>query len=132
MSAPQPVVYDSGALVAAERDDPKFRALHSRFLEQERLLVVPAPVLTQVWRGGARQARLAWTLRPCVVEPTSDKVARVAGVLLGKTRTADAVDGIVAAEALRRDALILTSDPDDLVLLWNAAETGKPPPILVV
>jgi predicted nuclease of predicted toxin-antitoxin system len=93
---------------------------------------VPAPVLTQVWRGGARQALLARILQSCKVEPTTEQVARYGGVLLAKTRTSDAVDAIVVACALPRDALIVTSDPDDLSLLWRAAETGKRPKILAV
>ncbi len=126
------VVYDSGALIAAERDTPRFRGAHRRFLGRERQILVPTPVLTQVWRGGPRQARLAWTLRGCEITPAGEADARAAGVLLGKSRTADAVDAIVVATALRRNAVIVTSDPDDIDLLWRSAETGTPPLIFVV
>jgi hypothetical protein len=126
------VVYDAGALLAAEANDRRFRLAHRQMLDEARRIIVPAPVLTQVWRGGARQALLARVLRSCKVEPTTEQVARHGGVLLGKTRTSDAVDAIVVASALPRDALIVTSDPDDLSLLWLAAETGKRPKILVV
>jgi hypothetical protein len=126
------VVYDAGALLAAEANDRRFRLAHRQMLDEARRIIVPAPVLTQVWRGGARQALLARVLRSCKVEPTTEQVARYGGVLLGKTRTSGAVDAIVVASALPRDALIVTSDPDDLSLLWLAAETGKRPKILVV
>jgi len=126
------VVYDAGALVAAEANDRRFRIAHQQMLNEARRIIVPAPVLTQVWRGGARQAMLTRILRSCVVEPTDERVARAGGVLLAKSRTSDAVDAIVVATALPRDALIVTSDPDDLSLLWHAAETGKRPKILVV
>lgn len=132
MPSPASVVYDSGALIAAERDDPRFRALHTRFVQQERCILVPAPVLTQAWQAGGRQARLSWTLRPCVVHPTTEDLAKDAGALLGKSRTSDAVDAIVVASALPRNALIVTSDPDDIELLWRAAENGKPPRILAI
>lgn len=132
MAAPVPVVYDAGALVAAERDDPHFRALHTRFVRQDRRILVPAPVLAQVWRAGARQVRLVWTLRGCVVEPTTEELARSAGALLGRSKTTDAVDAIVVASAVPRRALIVTGDPDDLDLLWGAAEVGGPAPILAV
>jgi PIN domain len=126
------VVYDAGALLAAEANDRRFRIAHRQMLDEARHIIVPAPVLTQVWRGGARQALLARVLRSCKVEPTTEQVARYGGVLLAKTRTSDAVDAIVVASALPRDALIVTSDPDDLSLLWRAAETGKRPKILAV
>lgn len=126
------VVYDSGALIAAERDLPRFRVVHRRFLARERLIAVPSPVLTQVWRGGARQARLAWTVRGCEVLPTSEADARAAGVLLGRSKTADAVDAIVVATAIRLRAVVVTSDPDDIDLLWRSAETGDPPLLFVV
>ena len=126
------VVYDTGALLAAERDDRRFRLAHRRFLDQQRQIIVPAPVLTQAWRGGGRQALLSRILRSCVVEPTTESLARYAGLLLGQSKTSDAVDAIVVASALPRDGLIVTSDPNDLSLLWNSAETGKLPSILVV
>jgi hypothetical protein len=126
------VVYDAGALLAAEANDRRFRLIHRQMLDEARRIIVPAPVLTQVWRGGARQALLARILRSCVVEPTTEQVAKDGGVLLAKTRTSDAVDAIVVASALPRDALIVTSDPDDLTLLWRAAEIGKRPKILPI
>ena len=129
---PPPVVYDAGALIAAERDDARFRELHRTFLRQERLIIVPAPVLTQVWRGDARQARLNWSLRACVTEPTVADLARAAGVLLGRAGRSDAVDGIVVAVALSRRAAIVTSDPDDLIRLWDVAGTQLDAPVITV
>lgn len=127
-----PVIYDTGALLAAERDHRLFRLAHRRFLDLECTLIVPSPVLAQAWRGGARQALLSRILRPCGVLPTSEADARAAGVLLGRSRTGDAVDAIVVATAVRVGALVVTSDPDDLGLLWRSAETGKPPLLYVV
>jgi hypothetical protein len=47
--------------------------------------------------------------------PTSVDTARRAGELLGRSGLTDAIDGIVAAEALRAvPSVILTSDPDDM------------------
>jgi len=53
------VTYDTGALVAAERDDRRMWALHMGFIALEVVPVVPAPVVAKAWRGGARQANLA-------------------------------------------------------------------------
>jgi predicted nucleic acid-binding protein len=116
------VVYDAGALVAAERGEQRFRALHHRWLAFEIAPVVPSPVLTQVWRNGARLVGLTRTLSGCRVLPITDDVAKHAGVLLGRSRTNDAIDAIVIATALRYDAVVVTSDPDDLRRLWDAAD----------
>lgn len=75
---------------------------------------------------------LSRVLRSCEVEPVSEELAREAGVLLGLSKTADAVDAIVVAAALRGGALIVTSDPDDLNVLWQSAETGTAPRLLPV
>ena len=127
------VVYDAGALLAAERNDRRFLARHSRLVQHEDRLLVPTPVLTQVWRGGQRQVTLTRTLRACDVVATTEAVARFAGVLLARSRTADAVDAIVAATALaERAALVVTSDPDDLRLLLGDPTTRGKPGLLVV
>jgi hypothetical protein len=53
--------------------------------------------------------------------PTSLETARHAGELLGRAGQSDAIDAIVAAEALSgTPAAILTSDPGDLTALVEA------------
>ncbi|MGH8907039.1 MAG: hypothetical protein ACRD0K_11095 [Egibacteraceae bacterium] len=59
-------------------------------------------------------------------------MAKKAGVLLGRARCSDAVDAIVVASAIAHEALIAASDPDDLCALWDAAQTGCPPPLLIL
>ena len=80
-------------------------------------MVVPAPVLAQVWRGGARQALLSRFLNLPIVEV--DLLTRgtwlAAGLLCGKASTSDVVDAAVVACAHHRTArTVITSDPDDL------------------
>lgn len=116
-----PVVYDAGALLAAERSDDRLRALHRRFLLCGISPCVPAPVLVQAWRGGARQAGLVHVLKGCEILPTDEDLAKRAGVLLGLSRTCDAVDAIVVATAVRTAATVVTSDPKDLRVLSDAA-----------
>lgn len=115
-----PVVYDAGALLAAERHDRKFLVLHKAALLAGRHVFVPAPVLTQAWRGGARQAVLAKMLKGCAVLATDEDVAKRAGVLLGLSGTDDAVDAIVVATAMKLGASVVTSDPKDLHALGDA------------
>jgi hypothetical protein len=87
---------------------------------------VPAPVVGQVWRDGARQTRLAAMLAGCEIEPTTDEMARAAGVLLGRAGRADIVDGLVVLSAVRRGDEILTSDPADLSALMAVSPTTVP------
>jgi PIN domain len=112
-----PTVVDAGGLIAVERDARRMRDLVERSTAVGAPMVVPAPVLAQVWRGGARQALLARFLDLPIVEV--DLLTRAtwqaAGLLCGKTGTADVVDAAVVACAHRRAArVVITSDPDDL------------------
>jgi hypothetical protein len=50
------VTYDTGALVAAERNNRQMWALHAGYLAEEIIPTVPAGVLAEAWRGGPRQA----------------------------------------------------------------------------
>lgn len=59
----------------------------------------------------------------CRTEPTTDEMARAAGVLLGQARQANIVDALVVLGAARRGDEILTSDPDDLAALAAVAPT---------
>jgi len=57
---------------------------------------VPAAVVAQAWRDGARQARLARLLKGCDVVPLDDASAREVGELLGRAGVSDPADGSVA------------------------------------
>ena len=104
------VTYDIGALVAADRNDRKMWALHAGYLREEVVPVVPAPVLAQAWRGGARQARVARLLQVCDVEPLGEALAKDVGVLAGKAKHDDVVDVVVVEGAIRRGDAVVTSD----------------------
>lgn len=124
------LVYDTGALLAAEADDRRMWLIHHDALARHREVLVPAVVVTQAWRGGPRQARLARFLNGCTIVGVGDPLARAAGVLCGRAGTADAVDAIVVAAAVARGAIVVTSDPGDLATLADAA--GTPVPLLTV
>jgi predicted nucleic acid-binding protein len=115
--------YDTGVLIAAERNDRFVWALHRRLLEQGDAPSVPSTVLAQSWRGGP-QAQLSRLLAGCEVRPLTEAHARVAGNLLAQTRTTDVVDASVVVVARERGDQVLTSDPDDLGPL--AAALGRP------
>ena len=106
-------MYDTGALVAAERRDARMWAMHQRALSRGIRPFVPVVVLAQAWRGGP-QHNLSQLLRGCQVIPDTESLGRLAGAMCGLAGTADVVDAMVVATAIELDALVITSDPDDL------------------
>ena len=113
------VVLDTDALIAFERNQRRVVAIVVRALEHQDPLVVPAVVVAQAWRDGARQTRLARLLGSplCEVLALDDRQARAAGQLCGVAQSADIVDASVAVAARDRGARVITSDPGDLRLL---------------
>jgi predicted nucleic acid-binding protein len=112
----RPVVLDAGALIAFERNDRRVRTLIELAMAHGRTLCVPAGVVAQVWRDGARQARLARLLGSGLldVQVLDRDEAQAVGVLCGRSGTSDVVDASVALLARRLRAVVVTSDPDDL------------------
>ena len=113
---PFAVVLDAGALIAFEKADARMRALCREALRTDTRLVVPAGVVGQVWRDGARQVELGALLNGRTTSvPALDRVlSEAAGVLCGRAKTSDAIDASVVLTAKRERAVVVTSDPDDL------------------
>jgi predicted nucleic acid-binding protein len=107
-------VYDSGALIAAERRSSTMLLFHRRALASGHRPVVPTIVLGQVWRGVPREAALMRMLKGCRLEPLDVITAKLGGQLCGYTGTSDLADAVVAVLAVRHDAAIVTSDVHDL------------------
>lgn len=107
------IVYDTGALLAAERRHRGLWALHEQSLANGVRPIVPVVVLAQAWRGGP-QANLSRLLRGCRVTPDSEDLGKAAGTICGRAGTSDVIDALVVVTALRLSALVVTSDPDDL------------------
>ena len=114
------VVYDAGALVAAERNDRRMWAEHRVRLELGLSVVVPAPVVAQVSRS-PRQVQLRRLLAGCEVVEFDEASAHAAGRLLASAKTNDVVDATVVELAMRRRATIVTGDMHDLSRLASAA-----------
>jgi rRNA-processing protein FCF1 len=113
------VALDAGALIALERADARIRALCREALRRGVRVLVPAPVLAQVWRDGPSKAVLAMLLKGRTTEvPVLDvTLAKAAGVLCGRSGTSDVVDACLALVARREHALVVTSDAEDLLRL---------------
>jgi predicted nucleic acid-binding protein len=122
---PEPVVYDTGALVAADRSDRRFWAEHRVRLEAGTVPLVPAPVVAQASRAPS-QVQLRRLLRGCDVVPMTEQDAHAAGRLLARSGTSDVVDAAVALCAASKQADIVTSDRTDIERLARCAGgTGR-------
>jgi hypothetical protein len=115
------VTYDTGALVAAERNSRQLWALHAGYLAEEVIPTVPAAVLAEAWRGGSRQASLSRLLRMCDTEPMSEELARNVGVLAGRSDHDDVVDVSVVEGAVRRGDAVVTSNMTHIRKVADAA-----------
>ena len=115
------VTYDSGALIAGDRNDRRMWALHVGFIAEEVVPSVPAPVVAEVSRGGPRQTSLARLLAACDVEEMTAIQARHVGELAGLADHEDVVDVAVVEGALRRDdQVIITSNESHIRKIVNA------------
>ncbi|MGH9102964.1 MAG: hypothetical protein ACRDYD_08295 [Acidimicrobiales bacterium] len=113
------LVLDAGALVAVDRRDRAVGAM-LRVAQQEAIPVrTSAAVVAQVWRDGRRQANLARVLAGVDAVALDPPTGREVGHLLGRSATADVVDGHLGLIVLQDDT-VLTSDPDDVGRLLRA------------
>jgi hypothetical protein len=114
------VTYDTGALIAADRNNRTMWALHASFMAAGIAPTVPAPVLAEAWRGGAKQANLARFLALCNIEALAEDQAKAVGVLGGKSGHDDIVDITVVEGAIRRSDAVVTSNPTHITLIADA------------
>jgi predicted nucleic acid-binding protein len=114
------VSYDTGALIAADRNDRRMWALHTGFLALEVSPTVPTPVLAEAWLGGSRQASLARFLALCTTEPLTDEQAKAVGALAARAGHDDIVDVTVVEGAVRRHDAVVTSNPSYIRTIADA------------
>jgi predicted nucleic acid-binding protein len=103
--------FDTGALIALERRHQRMSVLWRLALAHRARITVPAVVVAEWWRADSRVR--SEILRAVSVEPTTLRLARLAGEAIAATG-ATVTDAIVAASAALRGDVIVTSDPDDL------------------
>lgn len=107
------VVYEAGALVAAERSNRRLWADHRARLELGLVPLTTAPVVAQVSRS-AQQVQLRRFLRGCDVVPLLATDAHEVGALVGASGVTGVIDVHVVLVASRAQASVLTSDDRDL------------------
>lgn len=131
------LVLDSEGLSKLATGDTGARAHLATALTRRTRLAVSAITLTEVLRGGPRDAAVHRVLSRITVVPLSPEIARRAGELLGATGRSGhrcTIDAVVAATALEleRPVVLLTSDLDDLSRLVEEPEQRKGWRIVVV
>ena len=105
---------DAGALIAYERGEPRVREILATAFARGVLPTIPSVVVAEVWRGDARDARLARLLKSCEMESLDERRARAAGALRRATAGAAAIDACVAVGVRKRGDVVATSDPHDM------------------
>jgi predicted nucleic acid-binding protein len=93
--------------------------LHDEVTNARIRPAVPVVVLARAWRGGP-QHQISRVLKGCDILPDDAATGRAAGVACAASGTADVVDAIVIATAVRYQAAVVTSDPGDLTRLASA------------
>ena len=105
------MILDAGFLISVDRGEDSAQAvLTNRRLQPS--LHTTHPVLAQVWRDGARQARLAAFVKTLTVHPFDNGPA--VGHLLARSETSDVVDAHLVAVAMRLKHDVLTGDSEDI------------------
>lgn len=109
-------VYDTGVLIAADRNDRTVWADHRARLELGLVPTTTAPAVAQASRS-PKQAQLRRFLRGCNVVPFASDQAHDVGSLLAAARTDDIVDAHVIITATQHGPVVITSDARDLEAL---------------
>jgi hypothetical protein len=124
------LVYDTGALVAAARGDPRVWRLHRGALERSEAPLVLAPVLARAWPDAGRTDLLAAFLGGCALTGFPVAAAYDAGRLLARSGTRDVVAAAVVLAALITRSAVVTAVPEELRAL--AAALGADLPVAPV
>lgn len=106
------MILDAGVFVSVDRREPAAIPFVTRTDRDDIDLHTSEAVIAQVWRNGARQARLAAFLRTVEIHPLDD--GRAVGRILRDSGTRDVVDAHLGLLAEELDDDILTGDVDDL------------------
>ena len=121
------LLLDAGPLIRLERD-PRSEVVSAsrKMLRGRTRMLVPSVVLAQVWRDDERQHALRRLCAQCEHLPFSTDAAKRVGGLLKASDTTDVVDAAVVVAAIEHGAAVMTTDPDDLRRLIDAAGVDVP------
>ena len=111
------IVLDAGAVIGLSRNDHRLRRIFKAAQKAGVEVRVPIVVVAETVRGnGPRDATVNLVLAQTAPQhPLTERLARVAGVLLGDSGSSSTIDALVVADALDcTPAIIWTSDVIDL------------------
>lgn len=114
---------DAGALIAYERGEPRVREILATAFARAIVPTIPSVAVAEVWRGDAKDARVARLLSACHVETLDELRARDAGALRRAVEGAGTIDACIALGARHRGDAVATSDPDDMRRLLDPSAT---------
>jgi len=131
------LVLDSEGLVKLAAGDLRAMSRAKKADIRNATVITPATTLTEVLRGGNRDAPVHRVLNRVKVLPVDAEQARAAGELLGRTGLSGhrcALDALVATVALQqqRPVVLLTSDPDDMARLTEEPDRPRRERVVVV
>lgn len=131
------LVLDSEGLSKLAAGDARAHAYLDSARARRARVAASAITLTEVLRGGPRDAAVHRVLSRITIVPVTAQIARRAGELLGATGLSGhqcAIDAVVAVTALglERPILLLTSDPDDMNKLVEEPDLPKAERIVVI
>lgn len=119
------VTLDTGALIAAERNDRRFWVWWKWQTSRGVVATVPSPVVAQAWRSAPNMC-VAMVLAGCREVAMDATASRRTGELCAAAKTADVVDAFVVWGAAERRDDVLTSDLGGLAILAaHAPGVGK-------
>jgi predicted nucleic acid-binding protein len=112
-------VFDTSALIGAERRDVRAMQFLSLVASEDAEIVTPVVCVLEWWRGWSRVRDRV--LRSIKIEPLSLDVAMAAGTALGRLSgrvdPALTIDAAVMSFAAHEDAPVVTSDVADFARL---------------
>lgn len=119
---PQRLILDSGAVIALARNDARARAALTAAHGVGVRVSIPSVVVAETVRGAAKDAPVNRIIHAVgEVLPAEESTGRIAGGLIGSTKSQSTTDAVIVATAIEAGgAVILTGDPDDLDTLATA------------
>jgi hypothetical protein len=107
------LMLDASALVAIEQLDRRALALLEEVGRAPGQVAIPSGALSQGWRDGERQVRLARLVRATetVIQPLDEGQAQAVGIPLGQSGSTDVVDAQVVLCARRAGGRVATTNP---------------------
>lgn len=118
------MILDAGVFVSVDRHEERARVFLTAAQRTGEPLHTSEAVVAQVWRDGARQARLAAVLKGIQVHALDD--GRAVGALLARSGGSDVVDAHLVFLGAALSQHVLTGDPGDLEIIAAAMGTSRP------